>query len=228
MKQLKRFYASLIMLAAVFVASNAQAADAAWTDASKTVDKTVSNMLAVIEDPELKKPENLNQLMGKIDTVVSPIVDFDFIAKRVMGRYFRRATDEEMTRFSGVFKTTLLRTYAKAVADFDLKTYKIEQPRTESPEADKQAVDVTVTSTAGQNYSMTFYMMQQGDTWMLSNVMVDGINLRLNFRNQFADLYSREHSVSGVINSWESQVKIPDSSDKADGVSANDSSDTEQ
>lgn len=42
--------------------------------------------------------------------------------------------------------------------------------------------------------------------WMLVNVAVEGINLRLTFQNQFADMYQSSRDISAVIDSWEERV----------------------
>lgn len=183
-------------------------AQASWQEASTVIDGTTRDMLAVVENEQLKQPEQLAQLMGEIERVIEPVVDFPYIARQVMGKYYRRATPEELERFSGVFKTTLLRTYAKAIVGFEFQSYEIEPPRAESPEPDKQVVTVKVKSGNGTVYNLVNYMLKQGDRWTLVNVMVDGVNLRLTFRNQFADMYERNNSVTGVIDSWESQVAV--------------------
>ncbi len=183
-------------------------AEASWQEASDVVENTTREMLAVIDNETLKQPEQLGELMAEIEKVVAPVVDFPYVARQVMGKYYRRATPEELERFSGVFKTTLLRTYAKAIVGFELVGYQIEQPRGESPEPSKQVVTVSVKSGNGKQYSLVYYMLKRDDRWTLVNVMVDGVNLRLTFRNQFADMYQRQNSIGGVIDSWESQVSV--------------------
>ncbi|KEA63254.1 putative ABC transporter, auxiliary component YrbC [Marinobacterium lacunae] len=185
-----------------------QAAQPSWQEASGVMDQVTREMLAVVEDESLKSPEKIDQMMAEVERVISPVVDFPYIAKRVMGKYYRQASDDEMARFSDVFKTTLLKTFAKAIVGFEFETYEIAQPLADSPDPDKQVVTVNVRAANGTVYGLVYYMLKQGDRWTLVNVTVDGVNLRLTFKNQFADLYQRYSSVGGVIDSWESQVAI--------------------
>ncbi len=120
-----------------------------------------------------------------------------------MGKYVRRASDEEVSRFSGVFKDTILRTFAKAVSGFDFKGYETVPPASESPDADKQIVSVNLMSNNGQIYSLVFYVVRDGDNWKLVNVLIDGINLRVTFRNQFANLMEKYSKVGAAIDHWE-------------------------
>lgn len=194
----------VLLLLPLVTQANAQP----WQEASHVMDKTTGEMLAIVEDESLKQPEKLDQMMTEVERVISPVVDFPYIAKRVMGKYYRRASEEEMARFTEVFKTTLLKTFAKAVVGFEFNGYEVVPPRSESPEPDKQVVTVHVTADGGQTYTLVYYMLKQGEHWTLVNVLVDGVNLRLTFKNQFADLYQRHNSISGVIDSWESQISV--------------------
>ncbi len=204
----------LLLLLPLVSQANAQP----WQEASGVMEQATRDMLAIVEDETLRQPENLDQMMNEVERVISPVVDFPYIAKRVMGKYYRRASEEEMARFTEVFKTTLLRTFAKAVVGFEFEGYEIVPPHADSPEADKQVVTVNVSSGNGQTYVLVYYMLKQDDRWTLVNVMVDGVNLRLTFKNQFADLYQRHDSISAVIDSWESQVSV----DTADGARGSD------
>jgi phospholipid transport system substrate-binding protein len=204
----KLFSTTFVAVTALLWVAQAQANTPAWQEASGVMDKTTREMLAVVEDETLKSPENIDRMMTEVERVISPVVDFPYIAKRVMGKYFRRASDEEMQRFSEVFKTTLLKTFAMAVVGFEFERYEIVPPNADSPEPDKQVVTVNVSSGNGNTYVLVYYMLKQDGRWTLVNVMVDGVNLRLTFKNQFADLYQRSNGITGVIDSWESQVSV--------------------
>ncbi|WP_432697963.1 MlaC/ttg2D family ABC transporter substrate-binding protein [Marinobacterium sp. YM272] len=219
MNMVNRAKGALVALAMLVIAGVAQAnTQPSWQEASNVMDGTTRDMLAVVEDETLKAPENLDRMMLEVEKVISPVVDFPYIAKRVMGKYYRRASEEELARFSAVFKNTLLKTFAKAIVGFEFTGYEILPQRGESPDPDKQVINVKVSSGNGNTYTLDYYMLKQNGQWTLVNVLVDGVNLRLTFKNQFADIYQRENSVTGVIDSWESQV----SSELNDGARGSD------
>lgn len=174
-----------------------------WDEASSKIEDATSRMLALVEDPELKKPENIDRLIEDIEMVVGPLVDYEYIGKSVMGKFVRRASDEEISRFADIFKTTMLRTYAKAIVSYDFESFELIPPASDSPEPDKQIVSVEVSAGDGTKYSVVYYLRFQDDHWEVVNVLVDGINLRITFRNQFAGLYEEHSSVGAVIDQWE-------------------------
>lgn len=178
-------------------------AQANWQSASQSMEKVTDEMLVLVGDAAMRQPENIEPLMRAVDGVLGEIVDYDYIGKSVMGKYVRRASDAEVERFSAVFKETILRTFAKAVSGFDFKGYETVPPTAESPEPDKQIVSVNLLSNNGQTYSLVYYLVQEGDNWKLVNVLIDGINLRVTFRNQFANLMEKYSEVSSVIDHWE-------------------------
>jgi len=199
-KQLATCLTALILLLA-------QPVHASWEEASEIVDASTGEMLALLKNDAYRADAEFDALVGKIDGILEPVVDFPYISKLVMGKYYRKANDQQRNQFVGIFRTTLLKTYAKAVVGFDVKGYEILPPKKRSPKKDKQIVTVEVTSGAGTKYSLVYYMRKKGGEWRLVNVVLDGVNLRLTFKNQFADLAQKSRGdVGNAISRWQQQV----------------------
>ena len=197
MSYLNRCLATLLMLLVSF------AANASWDEAREAVEQASASMMAVLENEDLKQPEQEELLINEIETILNPVVDFDYVSKRVMGKYFRRVNTQQQQEFSGVFKDTMVRTFAKSLVGFDIVRYEMAPQGKPSPKAEKQIVSVHIYSALGQQYTLVYYMLKQADGWKLVNVLVDGINLRLNFKNQFSDMVSRSGGdVKQVIADW--------------------------
>lgn len=190
---------------------------ASWEEASQVVDDATGKMFALLEDPNYKAEAQFDTLLSEIDVLLDPVVDFPYISKLVMGKYYRKASTDERTQFSGVFRTTLLKTYAKAIVGFDIKGYAIVPAKRKSPKPDKQIVTVEVTSGAGTKYLLVYYMRKKQGEWRLVNVMLDGVNLRLTFKNQFADLAQKSKgNVGKTVALWKEHVD-PDASTAGNG-----------
>ncbi|MGI1668952.1 MAG: ABC transporter substrate-binding protein [Neptuniibacter sp.] len=199
---LMRFATVLIMMFTFSVNTQAK-----WEEASAVIETSTHEMLKILEHEELLVEEQQENLLSELDMALSPVVDFDYISKVVMGKYYRRASDEERSAFSGVFKTTLLKTYAKAIVGFKIEKYEIVRPQKRSPSPKKQIVNVNVFAADGTKYSLVYYMKKGEDGWRLVNALLDGINLRLTFKNQFADMVQKNRGdVGAVISSWKEKV----------------------
>lgn len=182
-------------------------AQAKWEEASAVIETSTQEMLTILEQEKLLLEEQQDSLLAEIDKALSPVVDFAYISKVVMGKYYRRASAEERSAFSDVFKTTLLKTYAKALVGFKINKYEIVSPKKQSPSAKKQIVTVNVYAADGTKYALVYYMRKGDEGWRLVNALLDGINLRLTFKNQFADMVQKNRGdIGAVISTWKEKV----------------------
>jgi len=208
---LQQVFKQLGQLAAIFafaLSFSVNAAQASWEEAGKVIEGATSDVLQLLDNEELLQEEQKDQLISEIDSILTPVVDFDYIAKGVMGKYYRRASKEQREQFSDVFKTTLLKTYAKALVGFKIERYEMVPPRKKSPDEKKQIVTVNVFAADGTKFALIYYMKKSADEWKLVNAVLDGsVNIKLSFKNQFADLMQRNrNNVNKVITSWKEKV----------------------
>lgn len=200
------YAASLVFVFSILFTLKALAADQEWEAAKQVVESTTEKVVDLMSDTSLFKEENKDRLQSEVEQIVTPVIDFYGFGRGVMGRFARGASEEQLERFAEVLKTTLIRTYSMAVSEFSVREYTITPPRAPSPQPEMQVVNVQLTSTAGKTYSILYYMRNIDGNWMLVNVAVEGINIRLTFQNQFADMYQSSRDISAVIDSWEERV----------------------
>lgn len=177
------------------------------TTAAENPQVLVKNATNVLLDRIVKERETLKKdpqaLYRLVDENITPFMDTDGIARRVMGQFYRQATPAQRTEFARVFKTSLIRTYAKGLTAYE--NQKIEfRPWKPGPDPKKTQVDVNVYGNSGQVYPVSF-QMQLGDdgAWKVQNLILNGINLGLTFRNQFAAaVESNRGSIDQAIAGW--------------------------
>lgn len=200
---MKRFLTAFVLIFSVF----ATTAQASWQEASVEVEQTVKDLVAVIDRYRGQDPLPETAVESDIEAIVDRDVDVEYIANWVMGKYYRQATVAQRKEFAKVFKQTLIKTYSKSLLSFDINSYQLVPATAESPEADKQIVSVDVTSKAGETYTLVNYIVLKKGEWKLVNVMLNGINLRITFKNQFADMMQRNRNdVAAVIASWSAHI----------------------
>ena len=201
---MQRFFVTAFLGLSLFLQSFMAAAT--WQEASVEVQQTIEDMIVVIDTHRAQQPVDVVAVSTDIEKIVDRDVDFEYISKSVMGKYYRQASDEQRAKFAVVFKQTLIKTYAKSLLEFDIDAYKLVEPSAVSPQDDKQIVSVDVTSKAGVSYTLVNYMVKTDGSWKLVNVMLNGINLRITFQNQFAEMMQRsQYDVGRVVDSWEAK-----------------------
>ncbi|MEC7433244.1 MAG: ABC transporter substrate-binding protein, partial [Pseudomonadota bacterium] len=74
---------------------------------------------------------------------------------------------------------------------------------------DRASVEMELISASGNRYPVTYSMYRTGDDrWMMENVIVEGVNIGLAFRDRFAqEMEENRGQVQAVIDGWGDAVE---------------------
>lgn len=150
-----------------------------------------------------------NQIFDEIQDLLDPVIDFERIARRVMAKYYKSATVDQREKFVEVFKESLLKIYAKGLLEFDnQKVVVLDPPKNAEKRGDKQKVDIEVRDQGGAIFPISYSMyLDKTNAWKMENVIVNGINIGLTYRNQFSRLMKEnKNDIDLVITDWTSKV----------------------
>lgn len=170
----------------------------------------------VVEDTSVRVMETLNAnrelyqqdsdaFYTGINEIMEPVVDFQGIARSVMTvRYSRSATPEQMERFIETFKRSMVEFYGNALLEFDSGKIEVLPPARGSQQTEERAsVDMEVRANNGNVYPVTYTMSNVDGQWKVRNVIVEGINIGLLFRDQFAQaMQAHRNDLDAVIDNW--------------------------
>jgi phospholipid transport system substrate-binding protein len=154
--------------------------------AEDLVEQTTDQMLVLIEDAKAYVDEDPERFYGEVEALLEPVIDFPSFARSVMAVHYRDATPEQRDRFAEGFKWSLVRTYAVALTEFtdgDVRIIPSNQPQRRP---DRASVKQEIRS-GGEVYPVVYSMALSDDGgWLLRNIIINGINMGLTYRNQFA------------------------------------------
>ena len=171
------------------------------SQAQAMVEVIRSNQNLYLSDPELFK--------AKINYIFEPMVDFRRVGASVMGKkFYLAATKTQRNKFIATFKKSLLDTYSSTLAQWgDQKILTIYPDSV----LFKKTEDVHQNLITSNNiYPITYKVRNDGKgNWLIINIIVNGVNLGLTFRNQFQAL-AKEHNnnIDDIINHWTSDANI--------------------
>ena len=177
----QRSFAFLAMLSMVLMTQVSHAAenpkDFVQRISTELTTRLVKERAAYQKDPQL--------LLTIVQENIEPYVDFDNFAKGVMGQFYRQATDKQRADFTVQFKQSLIRTYANGLGAYENQKFTVK-PYVAGEDPKKAQVDMEIQSNNGV-IPVTYQMVlnAQGQ-WKVRNLILNGINLGLTFRNQFA------------------------------------------
>ncbi|WP_242674380.1 MlaC/ttg2D family ABC transporter substrate-binding protein [Marinobacter halodurans] len=154
----------------------------------------------------------------QMEAALANFVDFRRIAARVMGRYARQASPEQRDAFVEKFKRSLFDSYAKALVEADNFTISVGDATINPNHDDRASVELQVTTASGNRYPVVYSMYRNdNDRWMMENVIVEGVNIGLAFRDRFAqEMEENRNNVQAVIDGWTDAVKELDLDKKVD------------
>lgn len=146
---------------------------------------------------------------ASMDESLREFVDFRRIAARVMGRYARQSTPEQRDEFVEKFKRSLFDSYAQALVNADDFEINVQEATILADNQDRASVQMEVISASGNRYPVTYSMYRNGEgRWMMENVIVEGVNIGLAFRDRFAqEMEANRGQIQAVIDGWSDAVE---------------------
>ena len=192
--------------------------------AEKAVELATGEVLALINAGKEYAQDDPERFYNEVEALLRPLIDFSRFARNVMGPYYRTATAEQRDRFAESFKWSLVRTYALALTEFGDGAVAVLPPRQAPRNPDR--VNVTQEITYEGKVYQVIYRMRRGkeQTWSVQNLIVEGINIGLNYKTQFAAAMKDPQyggDMDAVITAWvdmvESEANAESNDDAAEG-----------
>jgi phospholipid transport system substrate-binding protein len=120
-----------------------------------------------------------------------------------MAKYYRRASEQQKDRFVSVFQSSLIHTYATALVEFDNQQVVVKESNAPQKDPKKARVNLEVTGNDGTVYPVEYSLVLIDGDWKLRNLVINGINIGLQFRSQFS-AYMQQHknNIDKVIENW--------------------------
>ena len=173
------------------------------------IDLQAQEMVSIIRNNQELYSNDPELFKDKINLVFEPMVDFRRVGASVMGKkYYLAASAAQRLQFIQSFKTSLLDTYSSTLAQWgDQKIVTIFPEES----AYKRTEDVQQNLiTASNIYPITYEVRKdKNGNWLIINIIVNGVNLGLTFRNQFQAL-AQEHNedIDEIIKHWTSDANL--------------------
>ena len=171
------------------------------------IDENAQKMVRVLtEDSSLFETDRA-LYENQIKEIFEPMIDFKRVAASVMGKkYYLLATKEERAEFVLIFKDSLLDTYAETLAQWGDSTITTEFPKNKEEFSKNVEVKQTL-DTGTSKYPISYKLRKSKDGWKIVNIIINGVNLGLTFRNQFQALaVSHNENISDTLRNWVSDA----------------------
>ena len=187
---MRRMITGLLMMVLLSGFVNAQAQEHAALSLVKDTTKNIKQKIKEQDDAISKDPEVLYDL---VNTIVLPHFDFRKMASWVLGKNWRKASEDQRKKFTDEFSRLLVRTYSKAL--YDNADQQIDfLPIRGTPKDDEVTIRTEVPQQAGFPIPIDYKMHLTDGQWKVYDVVIDSISLVANYRTSF----NQEIKKSGI------------------------------
>jgi phospholipid transport system substrate-binding protein len=142
----------------------------------------IDRVIAVLDDPELKKEENAAARRAEVRRLANEIFDFGETAKRSLARHWASRTPAEREEFVQLFADLLERSY---ISKIELYGGERVVYVGETIDGDQAIVSTKITTRQGTEVPIDYRMLKRGERWLVYDVVIEGVSLVVNYRVQF-------------------------------------------
>jgi phospholipid transport system substrate-binding protein len=175
----------LAALALLGLLSGAAAAGAEKPGPRAVIEQTVSEALSVLKKRELSKHERRSQ----VQQIAYARFDFDTMSRLVLARNWNLFSAAQQAEFEREFKTFLAKSYGSRLDAYDQQEVAIVGEQAE-PRGDV-TIRTRILGGDFEGVSMDYRLRSRDGEWRVIDVVIEGISLVANYRDQFKEVLSR-------------------------------------
>lgn len=136
-------------------------------------------VFGTIEDPKQQRRE------------VGTVVDFGAITRGVLGKHRQSMNRTQQSRFQAEFEQSITNLLATALQGGEEYIVTIDRIRRSTKNPDRAQVLGVITTPGQDRFELLTTTARSGDTWLVRNLTVNGVNLGITYRAQFNELVTQ-------------------------------------
>jgi len=189
----------------MFCFSSVQAA--AHTPPVELIKTLSSKVLEELNDPKVQTEIKASDkaIYRIIDNILIPHTDFEQMARRVLKRHWKMASQEQRKKFQDELQSLVVRTYSTALKDY--KEQRIEFP-SDVPRynAKKNMAEVrsAIKETGKTDTPVNYRLLLKEGRWKVYDIIIEGVSMV----NIYHTEYSEDISSQGLDAVIEKMVRI--------------------
>ena len=181
----------VFLLSFIVFALAALPALAAPMTARQTAEAGAERILALLSDPAFKTPEGKPAIRAKVEEELLQLFDFEEFSTRTVGPTWRQFTPEQKQEFKTAFTDLLRNTYIDTLDEYNGQKVRFTG---EVSGGNGKRVEVQMEFLADQKvYPVAFRMLEKNNRWVVYDVLIEGISMIKNYRDQFRDILTKNN-----------------------------------
>jgi phospholipid transport system substrate-binding protein len=181
--------------------------------ATEAIKSTITEVIRLLEDRELKKPEMAEERRRLLARVAAARFSYAEMAKRSLGAHWRELKDAEREEFVALFQRLLVKTYARTIEGYagHEVQYLGERRAEDFAEVRTRIVSDKVEA------PVDFRLLRMRGDWWVYDVVVDGVSVVSNYRGQFARIL-RSSSYADLVEQLRKKIEGDPRADRSSSL----------
>jgi len=185
---------------ALFMQPVLVSADAALESLRTSIDRITT----VLDDKAFRESHSREELNEKLIAVAQDRFNWEEIAQRSLGLYWKERSPEEKEEFSLLLKDLLINTYLDKIVDnYSGETILYDK---EIVKGKRAFIDLRIINKAEKSIALGIRMLNDGKQWLIYDLIIEGVSSLKNYRVQFYDII-RESSYEELIKKLKDKTK---------------------
>ena len=168
------------------------------------LEKDIGELTAILDDKEYRDSHTKDELKQKLIETAEDRFNWEEIAKRSLGLYWKDRTEEEQKEFTLLLKDLLISSYLDKIIDnysgekilFDKEVLK----------GNRAYIEFRIINKVDTSISLGARMIQDKEQWMIYDLVIEGVSSVKNYRVQFYDII-RQSSYEELKKKLQEKVK---------------------
>lgn len=185
---MKLFYRFALLIAVVGICAAPPAQAALADDASKYIQGLGDQALAAITNPKFDK----NGKQAALEKIFSDNVDFPWVGRFVMGRFWRQATDDQKARYLKEYQKFLILHYTSRFTDYTSGSFNVTGARDDGENEFTVSMQLKSSEPNSEPVLVDYRVRQEAQGFKIFDVIVEGVSLITTQRSEFASVITNK------------------------------------
>ena len=170
---------------------------------TEQIKQRVDQVIKVLNDPALR--DKTAERQAAIRKIAEDVFDYPDAARRALGAHWNGRTPQEREEFVRLFADVLDRAY---VSKIDLYQGEKVSYLGETIDGEQATVKTRIITKKGSEVPIDYRMHLKSGRWLVYDVIIEGVSLVANYRNQFNKIVQTE-SYQALVDRLRSKEAAP-------------------
>lgn len=160
-------------------------------DPAAVIEMATNQLLDQLKNDHEQLSNDQSALQQVIADAIAPVFDLESATRLILGRNYRKATDDQRARFAKEFESMLLRTYAASLLRYASDIRFEYLPEVPSKKPTRRTVRTRLSYKDAPPIAVNYKLRKGSEGWRIYDVTILGVSAVVMFRNTFGEEIKR-------------------------------------